>query len=525
MFASSALSVAAAQRRRRPAPSLPSRRGAAAGRHDSRVTVLVVEDDEGTRQSVAEILLDEGYEVLTASNGADALSLLRTSPAPDAILLDLMMPVMDGWRFRVEQKREPHLADIPVIAMSTKATSQAKAIDAAAFAAKPLRFDELSQTIERVVSAARSARMEHTDRLAALGTLTAGVAHEISSPLTYVIANLDQVARELPAALEGTDSELPSLIDEALDGARRITDIVRNIQTVAHLVRKSSSALVDLRGCVERSVKILQHELRQRAELRLELDPVPPVRANAGRLEQVVINLLMNACRAVDDRRGHVITVATRMVPPGRARLEVADTGPGVPPHLRERIFEPFFTTRSVGSGTGLGLSICRSIIADAGGEIGVLSAPQGGALFWFELPPAPASVVAGTAAAPAGRTEPPLRVLAIDDDARVLGALQRLASATHEVRVAAGVEQALAACAQWRPDLILLDVMIPGSTVERNLGRVREAWPDLAGNIVLMTGGPFTEREQAVVRGAGCPVLTKPFTLDELVGAYRPKN
>ncbi|MFL5304368.1 MAG: sensor histidine kinase [Polyangia bacterium] len=350
--------------------------------------MLLVEDDDGIRESVAEILSDDGFDVRVARNGGDALTVLRREPAPDVILLDLMMPVMDGWQFRVEQKRDPLLAQIPVIAMSASTTSQARAIDAAAFASKPLRVDELRQTIERVVSRVRASRIEHTDRLAALGTVTAGVAHEISNPLTYVIANLHQLASELPAAVGPSHAHLPPLVSEALDGTQRITDILRNIQTLAHVTSDRTTALVDLRTCVDRAVKIVQHEVRGRAELRLQLDPVPPVRANAARLEQVIINLLTNAFRAVGDRARdrHVVAITTRGMT-DRVRFEISDTGPGVPPHLAEQIFEPFFTTRPVGSGTGLGLSICRSIIQDAQGDIGVLAAPEGGALFWFELP------------------------------------------------------------------------------------------------------------------------------------------
>ncbi len=396
MFASPALSTAAARKRRDlSAPAAPDRRRPLR-KNVKPIGILVVEDEAGIQESVAEILDDEGYEVVTASNGAEALQVLRALPPPDVILLDLMMPVMDGWRFRVEQKRDPTLAHIPVIAMSASNTAQAEAIDAAAFASKPLKFDELLDTIERVVSVAEAARVEHTDRLAALGTLTAGVAHEISNPLSYVMANLQQLATDVP----GTPPHLAELVSGALDGARRIAETLKSIQRMAHAAQDRTTSLVDLRGCVERAVKMVGHEFRHRGELRLGLDPVPPVRANGSRLEQVVMNLLMNAFHAVDERESQpqVVTVTTRALPSGRVRFEIADTGPGVPPHLTERIFEPFFTTRRVGVGTGLGLSICRSIIKDPGGEIGVLAAPHGGAVFWFELP---AAIVTGTLNSP----------------------------------------------------------------------------------------------------------------------------
>ncbi len=485
--------------------------------------VLVIEDDPLIRDGVAELLRDDGYEVRTAVNGAEALASLRSAPLPDVILLDLMMPVMDGWQFRVEQKKDAQLARIPVIAMSASRTSQAAAIDAAAFVAKPLRIPELHAVIADVVSRAQAARLEHADRLAALGTLTAGVAHEIGNPLTYVIANLEQTARDLSGAVADPRSTIAELVGEALHGARRIGEIVRDIQTLARVTQDPETALVDLRGCVERTVRILDHEIRHRATLLLQLDPTPAVRANAGRLEQVVMNLLMNALHALSEASGtnHLLTIATRTLPNGACRFEVADTGPGVPARLADRVFEPFFTTRPAGVGTGLGLSICRSIIHEAGGEIGVRPAPSGGALFWFDLPPASER---DTAAAPVSALEPVaarrLRVLAIDDDPHILAVLRRLLGADYDVVTSSEPHEMSRLAAAHQADVVLLDMMMPGVSVARLLAELGARDPDLTRRVVLVTAGPFTPAELALVESGAHPVLSKPFTKQQLLDA-----
>jgi len=489
----------------------------------SRTDVLVVEDDALIRDGLAELLRDDGYQVRTATNGADALSSLRSSHPPDVILLDLMMPVMDGWQFRVEQKRDAQLAGIPVIAMSASRTSQAEAIDAAAFVAKPLRLPELHATIAAVVARAKAARLEHADRLAALGTLTAGVAHEIGNPLTYVIANLEQTASDLSNALAEPRSTIPELVAEALHGARRIGEIVRDIQTLAHVANDPSTSLIDLRGCVERTVRMLDHEIRHRAAVLLRLEPTPPVRANGGRVEQVVMNLVMNALHALSEvpSANHLLTISTRALPTGGCRFEVADTGPGVPARLADRVFEPFFTTRAAGVGTGLGLSICRSIIRDAGGEIGVAPAAGGGALFWFELPAADsAEVTPDSRWTPKSSSNRRLTVLAIDDDPHILAVLRRLLGSAYEVITSDDPGELARAVSEHHADVVLLDMMMPGVSVAKLLEELRPQNPELVGRVVLVTAGPFTRAEQALVESGVHPVLSKPFTKQQLLEA-----
>ena len=168
-------------------------------------SLLVVEDDADIREALDGLLSMEGFRVAGCSNGREALDWLRTSPKPDIILLDLMMPVMDGWQFRVAQKDDPELATIPVLALSADSTAKAAAIDAEAYLKKPVDYDTLIATIDRLLVESEhreiQARLAQTDRLTSLGTLAVGVAHEINNPLAYVLLNLGYVAEELPKLL------------------------------------------------------------------------------------------------------------------------------------------------------------------------------------------------------------------------------------------------------------------------------------------------------------------------------------
>ena len=160
--------------------------------------LLLVEDDPSIRSTLAEMLSDEGYVVTTATHGRDALEMLRLAPAPDAIVLDLMMPVMDGWEFRIEQRADPLIAGIPLLAMSADLSPKARAIAADAYVRKPIDFPEMLRLLRDIVGRAARHRLATADRMAALGTLASGIAHEINNPLTYVIANLQTLADALP---------------------------------------------------------------------------------------------------------------------------------------------------------------------------------------------------------------------------------------------------------------------------------------------------------------------------------------
>ena len=222
----------------------------------------------------------------------------------------------------------------------------------------------LRAAVQRELNQSR-VRLELSQRMAGLGRLAAGVAHEVNNPLSSVIANLAFVAEELP----GAPLEVRQALREARDGADRVADVVRGLKTFSR-PGDVARGPVDVREELESAIRLARHELRHRAKLQVQLDPVPLVAADAHELGQVFLNLLVNAAQAVPEGRAeeHRVTVVSRADSRGWAVVEIGDNGAGIAPDVLDRIFEPFFTTKPLGIGTGLGLAIAHGIVTDAGG-------------------------------------------------------------------------------------------------------------------------------------------------------------
>ncbi|WP_338866495.1 ATP-binding protein [Myxococcus stipitatus] len=238
---------------------------------------------------------------------------------------------------------------------------------------------------------AMQAQLVVADRLAAVGTLAAGVAHEINNPLAFVLSNLSflavelqSVARELPV---GRTSEMEEVLREAVDGAHRVRQIVRDLRTFSRGDDEVATA-VNLQAVLESAITMARGELKMRAQIIRDYRDVPPVEGNEGRFGQVFLNLLINAAHAIPEGKpeSHQVRVVLRSTEQ-HVIVEVHDTGVGMPPEVRARIFDPFFTTKPVGVGTGLGLSICHGIVTGFGGEISVESEPGRGSVFRVTLP------------------------------------------------------------------------------------------------------------------------------------------
>ena len=377
--------------------------------------------------------------------------------------------------------------------------------------------------IGRDRSEARRMRAElaHADRVATVGRLAAGVAHEINNPLTYVTLHLGTVAAAVAGVQRGDLAASPDTcraISESLrtatQGLERVRRIVRDLKTFSRQ-DDDRGELVDLQATIESALNLASHELKHRANVVRDFAPIPKVRGIEGRLCQVFLNLLVNAAQAIpEDESPHEVCVRTR-VDGASVRVDVIDDGRGMSASVRARVFEPFFTTKRAGDGTGLGLSISADIIAAHGGRIEVQSEEGRGSTFSVILPAATEALgdaPARAATLPARRS----RVLVIDDEPAVLASVARALSDEHAVITAGSSADALRIIERDPSfDLVLCDVVMPGMGGVELIAILAQRWPALAPKVLLMAGGP--SGDAALRSAAGRRVLAKPFDAQTL--------
>jgi len=219
-----------------------------------------------------------------------------------------------------------------------------------------------------------------TEKLADLGRLAVGIAHEINNPLAIIAYAMELLQRD--GGLTPFQVEMAERIESEIERLKSLTGGLLSFSSN----REGCRRLVALNDLVEEVLRLVRFELqRQAIQLETEFDELPLVSADPGKLKQVVINLVMNAAQAMQGEG--TVTLRTRRDSEGAVELEVSDTGPGIPVELHEDIFTPFFTTKAEGEGTGLGLYLCRTIAREHGGDIVIGSSPTGGAAFRVRLP------------------------------------------------------------------------------------------------------------------------------------------
>lgn len=225
------------------------------------------------------------------------------------------------------------------------------------------------------------------DRLASVGLLAAGVAHEVNNPLAYVLNNIEIARKELNALGDGADVAR-TVLGVALEGVDRIRVIVKDLLMLARGDEGPVDA-IDVRAVAASTLTLAARDIERTARLVQDFRPAPLVSASESRIAQVLLNLVGNALEAMRDRprEENELVVRIARAPDGRLLLEVSDTGRGIPPADLPRVFEPFFTTKAAGQGTGLGLAIAQRLVVEIGGEIAVTSKPGEGATFRVLLP------------------------------------------------------------------------------------------------------------------------------------------
>ena len=360
-----------------------------------------------------------------------------------------------------------------------------------------------------------------SDRLASIGTLAAGVAHEINNPLTFVHIKLRALEKALAGGKAPTESMLAD-IAAVRAGADRIRNIVRDLGVFA---RSPSDAVgpMDVLEVLELAIQMASNEIRFRARLERDLQPLPPVMGDGSRLGQVFLNLLINAAHAIPEGEAdhNTIRVVARREGVDHVRIEITDTGRGIAAELLPRVFEPFVTTKDPGEGTGLGLHICNSIISEMGGELKVTSELGKGTTFTVLLPAAYAGVQAQAPVSPPPQALPSrvaraLEVLVIDDEPQIRRLIAQELD-EHRVTTAGTGREALALLEDRSFDVIFCDLNMPdltGMDVHEQLARRR---PEQADRMVFMTGGAFTPRARAFVDQWPDRVIDKPFELEDL--------
>lgn len=365
--------------------------------------------------------------------------------------------------------------------------------------------------------------LARADRITSLGTLAAGIAHEINNPLTYVLASIELTMRRLERG--GMDArEVIDGLRSAREGVERVGAIVRDLGAFARSSDEKRRS-IDVRRVLEAAIKLTANEIRHRATLVQDHGEVPAVWGVETRLVQVFVNLLTNAAQAISegDAAKQSIRIATRTDPEGRVVVEVTDSGQGIAPEHFERIFEPFWTNKTE-VGSGLGLSIVHGIVSAMGGRISVQSEVGRGTTFRVTLPASgrPPESARPAESTPRSPTSVTARILVVDDEERLARTMKMALQPPHDVEYVTSGEQALVRLeGDASYDLVLCDVMMPDVDGPELYARIRAKRPDLARRFVFMTGGAFTERTRQFMQAVDNPRLPKPFdmrTVEELI-------
>ena len=376
------------------------------------------------------------------------------------------------------------------------------------------------------------------EKMASIGMLAAGVAHEVNNPAAFVLANIEALTgsmrliedklRELPeagevrSALSNLLFEASAILQESKEGMARIQRIVRDLGSFSH-VDEDVSVPLNVNTAVESALTMLRNEIRYRARVEHDLRAKQLVRASVPRLGQVFLNLISNAVQAMDeadpkrnllrvrsfDDREHVI-------------VEVIDNGPGIPAEVMPRIFESFFTTKPRGMGTGLGLPISLGIVRGLGGDITVETRPGHGATFRVRIPAAEPGATAAPQPVPEvtpTRQFSRRRILAVDDEVLLLKAYRRMLSDGHDLVTALGGQEALRTLESDSGfDVVLCDLQMPEMSGMELHAAVRERFPALANRFVFVTGGAFSADARRFLEKAVTAVIQKPFRVEELL-------
>jgi len=374
--------------------------------------VLIVDDDNDLRQWILEFLR-KSYRTAEASDGEAGL--IKTAELfPDLIISDVVMPKMDGYRLCHAIKSDPRLSKIPVILLTAESSEEQKVAGleygADDYVTKPFSMKELLARVKNLVKLKQTqSQMIHSAKMAALGQLVAGAAHELNNPLSVVIGNLgllETYFRTLEGLLKPSSNDPSSrlhgdihgVMESCRQGTQRIKTIVAALMTFSQLDRPDRTQ-IDIRDSIENTLTLFLSQYKSKIKVETHYGPLQRITCMVSQMNQVLMNLLINAAQAIEERNesegrasGH-IWIRAEMEDEGSLaesrviRVSIKDDGHGIPNEIRDQIFNPFFTTRPIGKAPGLGLAISHNIVANHNGKLYFNSEVGQGTEFIIELP------------------------------------------------------------------------------------------------------------------------------------------
>ena len=503
--------------------------------------ILIVDDDPVNVLLMERVLQDAGYQNLSTTTDSRKVLDLYRAFRPDLILLDLMMPHLDGFEILDLLKDEiPADVYLPILVLTADATLEAKrkalAAGARDFLTKPferfevllrirnllatrqlyLALDEQNRSLEETVKH-RTERLLQSEKVATMGSLLAGVAHELNNPLA-VLSGQAQL-------LFGQGGD-PGVVRRALkisEASDRCVRIVRNFLALARQ-RAPERTQTSLKQVAAGALELLAYELRSdNVQVVSQMaDDLPVLWADPHQLHQVLVNLIANAHQAMRRQpKPKRITVSGRHDrESGRVVIDVSDTASGIPVAIQEKIFEAFFTTKASGEGTGLGLSLCRGIIDEHGGTLTIASTGEDGTTFRIDLPVVTPPLVAAEVKAAAEAPAPimPRRVLIVDDEVALAEVVAEAVERDgHTTGIAVNGAMALEMLSREAFDLIISDTKMPTMDGESFYGELERVHPRLRERIIFLTGDVMSREKLQFLERTGAPYLTKPCDLEEI--------
>ena len=382
---------------------------------NKRYRVLVVDDEQITRILIEAILDRKGYDVITLSSGKEALKFLEEDRDLDVILLDIMMPEINGFDVLKTLKERPWTCNIKVIMLTamSQVDNKMKAFTSGAsdYLLKPFEKEELIARIEMQAKLKRTeehleemveertnelkskdAQLIQSAKLASLGEMAAGIAHEINQPLTVIKLTATGLLRFIQKGIEIDDKKLSEELRTVDQQIERISGIIDHLRTFSRGESDVQKSQVDINDLVRNCFKLIGEQLKLRdIDVVLDLDELPLAMVDSNKLEQVFFNILGNARDAMEglssDNGYEKMLKVHSFEDDGHLVVSFLDTGGGIPEEIRDKIFEPFFTTKEVGKGTGIGLSISYNIMKALNGEIGFTVSEGVGTTFHVKIP------------------------------------------------------------------------------------------------------------------------------------------